>query len=66
MLVAAFGSYSALSQPPIYRLDVPIKNLPDSLDGFTIAQLSDIHASPLLDRSRLVKVVERTNALKHC
>ena len=64
MLIAAFGSYSALSQPPIYRLDVPIKNLPDSLDGFTIAQLSDIHASPLLDRSRLVKVVERTNALK--
>lgn len=64
MLIAAFGSYSALSQPAVYRLDVPIKNLPTALDGFTIAQLSDIHASPLLDRNRLVKIVEHTNALK--
>ena len=64
MLIAAIGSYSALSQPSIYRLDVPIKNLPNALDGFTIVQLSDIHASPLLDRNRLVKIVERTNALK--
>lgn len=64
MLIAAFGSYSALSQPAVYRLDVPIKNLPPALDGFTIVQLSDIHASPLLDRNRLVKIVERTNALK--
>lgn len=63
MALAAWGSYAALSQPPIYRLDITIKNLPQAFDGFTIAQLSDIHASPLLDRNRLVKVVERTNAL---
>ena len=64
MILSALGSYGALSQPPIYRLDVHVKELPDALDGFTIVQLSDIHASALLDRERLVKVVERTNQLK--
>lgn len=64
MLLSAVGSYCALSLPPVYHLDVPVKNLPDGLNGFTIAQLSDIHASPLLDRDRLVKVVEQTNQLK--
>ena len=64
MILSALGSYGALSQPPIYQLDVQVKGLPDALDGFTIAQLSDIHASALLDRERLVKVVERTNELK--
>ena len=63
-VLSAWGSYSALCQPPLYNLEVPIKNLPKSLDGFRIIQLSDIHASPLLDRNRLVQVVERTNALK--
>lgn len=64
MFLAAFGSYSALSQPPLYKLDVPVKNLPASLDGFTIVQLSDIHASPLLDKERLIRVVDQTNQLK--
>ena len=63
-VLSAWGSYSALCQPPLYNLEVPIKNLPKALEGFTIVQLSDIHASPLLDRNRLVQVVDRTNALK--
>ena len=62
--LSSWGSYSALSQPGVYQLEVRIKNLPQGLDGFTIAQLSDIHASALLDRDRLVNIVEKTNALK--
>ena len=64
MVLSALGSYQALSQPLIYQLEVRVKELPDALDGFTIAQLSDIHASALLDRERLIKVVERTNELE--
>lgn len=62
--LSSWGSYCALSQPGVYQLEVRIKNLPQGLDGFTIAQLSDIHASALLDRDRLVHIVEKTNALK--
>lgn len=64
MLLSAIGSYSALSQPTIYHLDVFIKDLPKNLNGFTIAQISDIHASSLLDRNRLVEVVKQTNQLE--
>ncbi len=61
--LATWGTYEALRIPPVYTIEVPIKHLPKAFDGFTIAQLSDLHASALLNRERLEKVVEKTNAL---
>ena len=29
--------------PKVFEIDVPIKDLPNGLDGFSIAQISDIH-----------------------
>lgn len=46
----------------ITRRDITLPNLPPELDGFTIAQLSDIHYKPDKDHDLLVKVVNAVNA----
>ena len=61
--LAAFGMYKGVQLPEVHRMDVPIKDLPDGLDGFTIAQLTDIHASSLLTEPHIRELVRRTNDL---
>jgi len=48
----------------IKRLDVTLSKLPPELDGFTIAQITDLHLSPTLGRDWLTEVVAQTNALQ--
>lgn len=55
---------NALSPPDLERVDVPIKGLPEALDGFTIAQLSDIHVGPTIGVELMRHLVDRVNALK--
>jgi len=45
-------------------VDVVLPNLPREFDGFTIAQLTDLHLGPMRGRSFVQQVVSRTNALK--
>ncbi len=47
----------------IVRVDVPIDNLRRELDGFTIAQLSDLHVGPIIGRSYAQSVVNAVNGL---
>ncbi|MCP3914259.1 MAG: hypothetical protein GY711_01750 [bacterium] len=42
--------------------EIVVEGLPDALDGFTVAHLSDIHAGPFLGRGDLRPVVEAVNA----
>jgi uncharacterized protein len=42
---------------------VKLRRLPQSFDGFRIAQLSDIHISPFMGTREIRKVVDITNAL---
>ena len=46
-------------------VDVPIElaRLPAALSGFTIAQISDVHAGPTVDRTFVEGVVRRVNEL---
>ncbi len=48
----------------VRRVEVTLPGLPAALDGFTIAQLSDLHLDPVRAGRWLARVVERTNALK--
>ena len=64
MILGAYGSFCALKQPQIRHVTVEIENLPPAFNGFTIAQLSDLHISALLERSRLEKIIQSTLALK--
>jgi hypothetical protein len=45
-------------------VDIPVKNLPPSLEGFTIVQLTDMHLRPYTQVEHIVRAVEKTNALK--
>jgi predicted MPP superfamily phosphohydrolase len=45
------------------RVTVPIKNLKSGLEGFTIAQMSDIHLRPFTQPALVKKAVEMTNRL---
>ncbi len=58
----ATGLRAALATPEVRRVEVRIERWPESLDGFRIAQLSDLHIGPLLKRAfveRLVAQVDR-------
>ena len=46
-------------QPTVVRVDVPIRNLPQALDGVRIVQISDLHVGQIRHESRLVNAVVR-------
>jgi len=47
----------------IERVAIPLPNLPPALEGFTIAQLSDIHLLPLTQPELVRRAVAMTNSL---
>ena len=68
-LAAAVGSgvvgvAQAMLGPNVYRVSVPIKNLPAGLKGLRIAQISDLHIGPILGHDYAKKVVDITNSLQ--
>ncbi len=50
-------------RPRLVEVSVPLANLPAALEGFTIAQLTDIHVGPTIRRGFVERIVRRTNAL---
>ncbi|MGY8527201.1 metallophosphoesterase [Paracidovorax citrulli] len=63
LAVTLAGLYNARRVARVVRVDVPIANLPAAFEGFTIAQLSDIHVGPTIKRGYLQRIVERVNGL---
>jgi hypothetical protein len=47
----------------VRRVEIPIPNLPDGLNGMKIAQLSDIHLSGYMPRSQVRRAVDMANDL---
>jgi len=53
--------YATLAEPhwlAVERVDVPLPGLPASLDGFTIAQLSDLHRGPEVAQEGITQAVK--------
>ena len=50
--------------PRIVRIDLPLTRLPPSLDGLTIAQISDLHAGYFTGAAKIRGFVAATNALR--
>jgi predicted MPP superfamily phosphohydrolase len=66
LLAAAFtavGFFNARRTAQVKRVSIRLKALPAGLDGFRIAQISDIHVGPTIKASYLEKIVDRVNAL---
>lgn len=49
--------------PVVDRVEVKLANLPAEFEGFTIAQISDLHVGPTIKRTYAQKVVDITNDL---
>lgn len=62
--MTAVSVQEALGQVTVKRVEVTLSRLRPEFDGFTIAQISDIHIGPTLGRSFLSGIVERVNALR--
>jgi hypothetical protein len=63
LLAGGFGLRSGLAPPHHKRVDIELANWPAALNGFRIAQISDIHIGPILGRRFARHIVDRVNAL---
>ncbi len=61
--ITAIGFLNARRTANVVHVDVPIRDLPAALDGFTIAQLSDIHVGPTIRRGYIQRIVDAVNRL---
>jgi predicted MPP superfamily phosphohydrolase len=58
-----WGFANARRTARVVRVEVPIAGLPAALDGFTIAQVSDVHVGPTIKRPYVEAIVEAVNRL---
>ena len=63
LLMTLAGFWNARRTATVVRINVPIANLPASLEGFRIAQISDIHVGPTIKSGYLQRIVDRVNLL---
>jgi predicted MPP superfamily phosphohydrolase len=59
----AVGFAAARRTARVVRVTVPVADLAPALDGFTVAQLSDVHVGPTIRRRDVEAIVARVNAL---
>lgn len=57
----SFAAVKGAGRPAMVRVEVPIVGLDPALDGFRIAQLSDVHVGPTVDRAFVQDCVDRVN-----
>ncbi len=58
------GMLQARAGPKVVEIEIPLPHLPQALDGFRIAQISDLHVSSLIRRPYVERVKRLTNELK--
>ncbi|MEM7137748.1 MAG: metallophosphoesterase [Myxococcota bacterium] len=63
LAVSGWGVWSAIRPVEVKRVSVSLKNLPASLDGFRLVQLSDVHVGPTIGRGFVEDVVSKVNQL---
>ncbi|OKA19999.1 metallophosphoesterase [Pseudomonas versuta] len=64
MGLAAVGVWQAIRVPEVKTMEIVLPSLPEELDGLRMVQLTDLHASRLLQAPWLQAVVDKTNSLK--
>lgn len=63
-LVTLLGFLNARRTAAVVRVDVPIKDLPAAWQGFSVAQISDVHVGPTIKQGYLRRIVDKVNALQ--
>ncbi|HET7199505.1 MAG TPA: metallophosphoesterase, partial [Burkholderiales bacterium] len=62
--ITLIGFFMARRVAPVVNVRVPLAGLPEELEGFTIAQISDIHVGQTIKRNFVEAIVDRVNRLK--
>jgi len=62
-LITLIGYCMARRVARVVEVQVPVDRLPESLHGFTIAQISDVHVGPTIKREFVERIVDRVNGL---
>jgi predicted MPP superfamily phosphohydrolase len=62
-IAGTLGFVAARRTPRVVEVDIPIANLPDALDGYRIAQITDLHVGPTIGRDFVDGVVAVVNRL---
>jgi hypothetical protein len=57
------GFANARRRARVKRVEIPLSNLPQALNGFSIVQISDIHVGPTIKRGYVDAIVDAVNAL---
>ncbi len=60
---AMYGFAAERLNYSVRRVEIPIANLPPTMDGMRIAQISDIHMSAFMSRAAVRRAVDMTNDL---
>jgi predicted MPP superfamily phosphohydrolase len=63
LVAAGFGLRTALGPPAARRVEIELARWPRALDGFRIAQISDVHLGPILGRPFAQHLARRIEAL---
>src|ERR1700761_2287617 len=64
VFVTLVGFAGARRHARIVKVDVPLAELPPALQGFTIAQISDVHVGAQIKRPYVDAIVDAVNGLK--
>jgi uncharacterized protein len=62
--LGAYGIVSVRSPVEVKPVRIGLRRFPQTMDGFRIVQLSDVHIGPTIDGAWLRSIVERVNALE--
>src|SRR5687767_12725342 len=60
-LITFVGFLMARRVAAVRHVEVRVENLPDGLEGFTIAQITDVHVGPTIKGDFVQRIVERVN-----
>jgi predicted MPP superfamily phosphohydrolase len=61
--ITLVGFVMARRVAPVVNVNVPLAGLPKELEGFTIAQITDIHVGQTIKRNFVEAIVDRVNLL---
>lgn len=64
VVLTIVGYFNARRLAGVVRVSIPVDNLPDALQGFTIVQITDMHIGPTIKAPYVRSIVGRVNALQ--
>lgn len=63
-VISIIGFFNARKLARVVNVTVPLRDLPASLQGFRIVQISDIHVGPTIKQGYLSRIVQQVNSLE--